>query len=152
MHYLGSHSLSCEADKLAQSGVSLFELPGADVPLVSGCAAWLYCELIPEAHNQQAYDLFIGEIKAAGLTVALLRTDTGNLNGERRTGEVCTISRAATFTLPVIRWTCRTRRCKRPESRRAESHAVAGQVYRPACRIICSEIRLTLSSRFSSGR
>ncbi|MBV6693844.1 flavin reductase family protein [Serratia plymuthica] len=65
VHYLGSHSLSCEADKLAQSGVSLFELPGADVPLVSGCAAWLYCELIPEAHNQQAYDLFIGEIKAA---------------------------------------------------------------------------------------
>ncbi|MDJ0042915.1 flavin reductase family protein [Pantoea allii] len=65
VHYLGSHSLSCEADKLRQSGVSLFELPGADVPAVSGCAAWLCCELIPEEHNQQAYDLFIGEIKAA---------------------------------------------------------------------------------------
>lgn len=65
VHFLGSHSLACEADKLTQSGVSLFALPGADVPGVSGCAAWLYCELIPEEHNQQTYDLFIGEIKGA---------------------------------------------------------------------------------------
>jgi len=65
VYHLGSHSLFSEKDKLTRSGVSLFSLPGTDVPLVSGCAAWLYCELIPEEHNQQTYDLFIGEIKSA---------------------------------------------------------------------------------------
>jgi len=65
VHHLGSHTRFSEEDKLDQSGVSLFNLPGINVPLVAGCAAWLYCELIPEAHNQQRYDLFIGEIKAA---------------------------------------------------------------------------------------
>ena len=33
--------------------------------LVQGCAAWLLCRVIPEPHNQQAYDLFIGEVLAA---------------------------------------------------------------------------------------
>ncbi|EDV0263673.1 flavin reductase family protein [Salmonella enterica subsp. salamae] len=65
VYQLGTRSMFSEPDKLAESGVSLFTLPGLDAPLVSGCAAWLYCELIPEEHNQQAYDLFIGEIKAA---------------------------------------------------------------------------------------
>lgn len=65
VYHLGSHTLHSEADKIPRSGASLFNLPGTEVPLVSGCAAWLYCELIPEAHNQQTYDLFIGEIKAA---------------------------------------------------------------------------------------
>jgi flavin reductase (DIM6/NTAB) family NADH-FMN oxidoreductase RutF len=32
---------------------------------VAGCAGWLVCRLIPESHNQQAYDLFIGEVTAA---------------------------------------------------------------------------------------
>ncbi|EPV8394972.1 flavin reductase family protein [Klebsiella aerogenes] len=65
VYQLGTCSMFSEPDKLAESGVSLFTLPGLDAPLVSGCAAWLYCELIPEEHNQKAYDLFIGEIKAA---------------------------------------------------------------------------------------
>ncbi len=34
-------------------------------PLVQGCAAWLVCRVIPEPHNQQTYDLFIGEVVAA---------------------------------------------------------------------------------------
>lgn len=29
------------------------------------CAAWLVFQLIPEPHNQQIYDLFIGEVVAA---------------------------------------------------------------------------------------
>lgn len=65
VHHLGSHTRFSEENKLDQSGVSLFYLPDINVPLVADCAAWLYCELIPEAHNQQQYDLFIGEIKAA---------------------------------------------------------------------------------------
>ena len=27
--------------------------------------AWLECRLLPEPHNQQAYDLFLGEVVAA---------------------------------------------------------------------------------------
>ena len=50
-------------DKLAN--VPLFYPPGFDIPLVQGCAAWLVCRLINEPHNQQAHDLFIGEVVAA---------------------------------------------------------------------------------------
>ena len=62
---VGNHSLKDEPDKLARAGVELFELPDHDLPLVAGCSAWLACELIPEPHNQTAYDLFIGEVVGA---------------------------------------------------------------------------------------
>lgn len=52
-------------DPAKMQGVALFKQPGFDVPLLQGCAAWLMCQLIPEAHNQHAYDLFIGRIQAA---------------------------------------------------------------------------------------
>lgn len=64
-HYLGTHTLAEEPDKLQRAGVETFALPGLDAPLVAGCAAWLACRLIPEPHNQQRYDLFIGEVTAA---------------------------------------------------------------------------------------
>ena len=62
---VGSASLADDPAKLVQSGVELFEQPGHDLPLVAGCSAWLVCRLINEPHNQQAYDLFIGEVIAA---------------------------------------------------------------------------------------
>lgn len=62
---IGTDSAVTEPQKLAKHGVQLFEAPGLDVPLVAGCAAWLVCKLIPEPHNQQSYDLFIGEVVAA---------------------------------------------------------------------------------------
>lgn len=65
VHYLGTHSLTDQSDKLAASGVNLFQLPESPLPLVAGCAAWLYCELIPIEQNQIDHDLFIGEIKGA---------------------------------------------------------------------------------------
>ncbi|MFC2418082.1 MAG: flavin reductase [Eikenella corrodens] len=43
---------------------SLFYQAGFDVPLVQGCGAYLICRLLPEPHNQQTYDLFIGEVAA----------------------------------------------------------------------------------------
>lgn len=62
---VGSRSLSEEPDKLARSGIELFGIEGHDLPFVAGCSAWLACRLIPEPHNQQTYDLFIGEIVGA---------------------------------------------------------------------------------------
>jgi flavin reductase (DIM6/NTAB) family NADH-FMN oxidoreductase RutF len=62
---VGTRSLSTEADKLKKSGVELFGMAGHDLPFVAGCSAWLACKLIPEPHNQQTYDLFIGEVVAA---------------------------------------------------------------------------------------
>lgn len=62
---LGSVSRHQYADKLTQHGVELFYQPSFNVPLVKGCAAWLICELIPEPHNQQQHDLFIGRVVGA---------------------------------------------------------------------------------------
>lgn len=62
---VGHRSLSDESDKLLHCGVRLFGIDGYDLPFVADCSAWLACKLIPEPHNQQAYDLFIGEIVGA---------------------------------------------------------------------------------------
>ena len=64
-HDVGTISLADDPDKLAECGVELFEAPGHSQPLVAGCSAWLVCKLLPEPHNQQTYDLFIGEVVAA---------------------------------------------------------------------------------------
>jgi flavin reductase (DIM6/NTAB) family NADH-FMN oxidoreductase RutF len=65
VYRLGTQSLHDVPDKLSQSGVELFHFPDADIPVVQGCAAWILCELIPEPHNQQMHDLFIGKVIAA---------------------------------------------------------------------------------------
>lgn len=64
-HDLGTTSLADSPDKLKRFGVKLFSMNGHDLPFVAGCSAWLACRLIPEAHNQNTYDLFIGEVVAA---------------------------------------------------------------------------------------
>ncbi|ELY4001960.1 flavin reductase family protein [Cronobacter dublinensis] len=64
-YQLGTLSLHNEPEKLRLAGAELLEIPGVDAPLVAGCSAWLACKLIPEPHNQQQYDLFIGEVTAA---------------------------------------------------------------------------------------
>lgn len=62
---LGTLSLFNEPNKLEQCGTKLFYQDGLDVPLVEGCIAWLVCKLIPESHNQQEHDLFIGSVVGA---------------------------------------------------------------------------------------
>lgn len=62
---VGTDSANDVPGKLARHRVKWFRMPGHEVPLVHGCAGWLMCRLLPEAHNQQAYDLFIGEVVAA---------------------------------------------------------------------------------------
>ena len=51
------------ADKM--KNVEIFYKEEFDVPLIAGCTAWLVCKRIPEPHNEQSYDLFIGEVVAA---------------------------------------------------------------------------------------
>ncbi|KMU99345.1 flavin reductase [Acinetobacter schindleri] len=62
---VGTISMHDQPDKLEQCGVELFQFDQSDIPVVSGCAAWLLCELIPEPHNQQTHDLFIGKVITA---------------------------------------------------------------------------------------
>lgn len=62
---VGTHSAKEVSDKLSRFGVRLFDAPGHDIPLVEGCVGWLVCRLLPESHNQQTYDLFIGQVEAA---------------------------------------------------------------------------------------
>jgi flavin reductase (DIM6/NTAB) family NADH-FMN oxidoreductase RutF len=53
--------------------VDLFRIPGYDMPFVAGSSAWLACKLIPEPHNQQTYDLFIGEVIGAWADTRVFR-------------------------------------------------------------------------------
>jgi len=64
-HALGNISLADAPDKLERCGVELFHVDGNAAPLVAGSSAWMICKVIPEPHNQQTYDLFIGEVVAA---------------------------------------------------------------------------------------
>jgi len=64
-HAVGTHSLFTDPNKLTNCGVELFSFAGFDLPFVRGCSAWLVCRLIAEPHNQQVYDLFIGEVVGA---------------------------------------------------------------------------------------
>jgi flavin reductase (DIM6/NTAB) family NADH-FMN oxidoreductase RutF len=54
-----------DIDKFKAYGLHTFEGEVIDAPLLEGCAAWLECRLMPEPHNQNQYDLFIGEVVAA---------------------------------------------------------------------------------------
>jgi flavin reductase (DIM6/NTAB) family NADH-FMN oxidoreductase RutF len=70
---VGNRSLNDDPDKLARAGVRLARVDGVVAPLVEGCSAWLACRLVPEPHNQQAYDLFIGEVLAAWADTRVFR-------------------------------------------------------------------------------
>jgi flavin reductase (DIM6/NTAB) family NADH-FMN oxidoreductase RutF len=55
-----------EFDKFARLGIAARPGPVLGVPIIeSGCAAWLECRLIPEAHAEEAYDTCFGEVVAA---------------------------------------------------------------------------------------
>lgn len=61
---VGSHS-GRDMDKFARFGLATAPAHCVAAPLVEECLAWLECRVLPEAHNQQRYDLFIGEVVAA---------------------------------------------------------------------------------------
>lgn len=72
-HQVGTLSMLNAPDKLQQAGVELFRIDGFDMPFVAGSSAWLACKLIPEPHNQQTYDLFIGEVIGAWADTRVFR-------------------------------------------------------------------------------
>jgi len=62
---LGSVSKNDVPDKLQESGVELFVMPGFEIPLVKGCVAWMVFKVLEEPRNEKLYDLFVGECVAA---------------------------------------------------------------------------------------
>ncbi|MDP2823851.1 MAG: flavin reductase family protein [Sulfuritalea sp.] len=54
-----------EIDKFSGVGADATAASAVGAPLIDGCLAWLECRVIPEPHNQQSYDLFLGEVVAA---------------------------------------------------------------------------------------
>ena len=62
---LGSVSRNDDDQKLEKSGAKFFKMPGFDMPFVEGCACYAVFKVLPEAHIEKAYDLFIGEAVAA---------------------------------------------------------------------------------------
>jgi flavin reductase (DIM6/NTAB) family NADH-FMN oxidoreductase RutF len=51
--------------KFAAFEVPTFPASKIPAPLIKGCVAWLECELIPEPHIQDTYDLYLAEVVAA---------------------------------------------------------------------------------------
>lgn len=54
-----------EIDKFSEYGIGVLPASIVKAPMIDGCVAWLECKVIPEAHNQTRYDLFIAEVVAA---------------------------------------------------------------------------------------
>lgn len=54
-----------EVDKFATFAIGTSAEAVTQAPLIDGCVAWLACRVIPEAHNQRCYDLFIAEVVGA---------------------------------------------------------------------------------------
>ncbi len=79
---VGSDSALAVPGKLARHGVKTFGAPGHEaLPLVEGCVAWLACRLVPEPHNQTAYDLFIGEVVGAWADERVFRAGRWHFDG-----------------------------------------------------------------------
>ncbi len=52
-------------DKFEALSIATFAGEQVRAPLIDGCVAWLECRVIPEPHNENRHDLFIGEVVAA---------------------------------------------------------------------------------------
>lgn len=90
---VGSESAKDLPDKLHKLGVKTFTPSGTNAPLVEGCVAWLACQLIPEPHNQQKYDLFIGDVVGAWADSRVF--SNGRWHFEKASDELRTIHHVA---------------------------------------------------------
>ena len=73
-----------EVDKFAAYGIETLAGEQVAVPRVAGCVAWLECRLLPEAHNQERYDLFLGEVVAAQADTRVFREGHWDFAGQDR--------------------------------------------------------------------
>ena len=62
---LGSISKNDDPKKLEKSGARFFTLADFNMPLVEGCACYVFFKALDEPHIAEAYDLFIGKAVAA---------------------------------------------------------------------------------------
>lgn len=90
---VGTDSAKDTPDKLAKHGVSTFAAPDSGIPLVHGCVGWLVCKLVPEPHNQTAYDLFIGDVLGAWSDARVFRD--GRWHFDAATDDLRTIHHVA---------------------------------------------------------
>lgn len=90
---VGTDSAKDVPDKLIKHGVSTFPAPGFPLPLVCGCVGWVACKLIPEPHNQDTYDMFIGEVVGAWADVRVF--SEGRWHFDAATDELRTIHHVA---------------------------------------------------------
>ena len=54
-----------DEDKFASCPLATSEASIVGAPLLDGCAAWLECKVVPEAHMEERYDLFVADVVAA---------------------------------------------------------------------------------------
>ncbi|MCX9154937.1 flavin reductase family protein [Niveibacterium sp. 24ML] len=60
-------------DKFSALGIGRLPADRLAAPLIAGCVGWLECRVIREPHNEQAYDLFLGEVIAASADARVFR-------------------------------------------------------------------------------
>ena len=76
---VGTDSAKDVSDKLGKYGVRTFPATENGPPLVEGCVGWVACRLVREPHNQQVYDLFIGDVTGPGQMIVCSATAAGTL-------------------------------------------------------------------------
>lgn len=84
VHQLGNISKFDDPEKLQTCKTEVFYQENYSVPLVSGSIGWLICKLIPEAHNQQTHDLFIGSVIAAWADTRVFRDGHWHFSEEHK--------------------------------------------------------------------
>lgn len=72
------------SDKFAAYGLQAFAGEQLAAPLLEGCVAWLECRLLPEPHNHQQYDLFLGEVIAAQADTRVFSEGRWHFDGHDR--------------------------------------------------------------------
>jgi len=70
-----------DVDKFAVSHLRAMTAQKVGAPRVAGCIAYLECKVVSEPHNQQQYDLFIGEVVAATADSEVYRDGRWNFEG-----------------------------------------------------------------------
>ena len=108
--FLGSVSKHDLPDKVEKSGIRLFKMPGFDIPLAEGCAAWMIYKMRDEPEVRNRYDLFIGECVAAWSDPRVF--SDGHWHFEKADPSLSTIHYVAGshfYTIEIGRASCRER-------------------------------------------